>query len=440
MIRKSLSVLLLFGCMSLYCQNSYIKEISELPFFQEADAMYKFEQKDISSYSLFFVPKFYVDGSGKFTGDFEEGFSIFDAVPSLSIIQNLPGNTKLKCSVGSYMAYSEENNFTYSLNPEITFSIPLVTTPAYMKLYYRYEKNNYGIRKRISDVKYMIAVKDGLSRFVSETGNYAFYKRLIKLFEEKRVLLEKQTEDYEKLFILGRISALELSDQINQKMKFLQEKIDVESKFITAKKNLMELGVDEENFSSDIKELVKKWNGYCSAYHDETFYRDEQQLISNEINLFSYIESANSMIPVFNAGFSVKTSDDLQSYPDFTESYWQLKFSFSIPVTEKFGLKPIDLIMKNEKMRSLEKAKILRSQKSSSEERKSYIKLYSLYKDSMKSAAVLEMNRLDSYKGLYSAGKLSEFDLMMQENTANLAELYSDYADLQLLTTKLSFY
>ena len=58
----------------------------------------------------------------------------------------------------------------------------------------------------------------------------------------------------------------------------------------------------------------------------------------------------------------------------------------------------------------------------------------------MDNAAALEKSRLQEYEDLHKIGKLSEYDLNMQRNTSALSDLYADYADLQLLLTRLSFY
>ena len=58
----------------------------------------------------------------------------------------------------------------------------------------------------------------------------------------------------------------------------------------------------------------------------------------------------------------------------------------------------------------------------------------------MQNASNLEKNRLDSYTELNKAGKLSDFDLKLQENNSEIYDNYADYAELQLLVTLLSCY
>lgn len=91
-------------------------------------------------------------------------------------------------------------------------------------------------------------------------------------------------------------------------------------------------------------------------------------------------------------------------------------------------------------MTLLEKQKLLRSQKSSKQEREGYVLLYDSYCKTMQNASNLEKNRLDSYTELNKAGKLSDFDLKLQENNSEIYDNYADYAELQLLVTLLSCY
>lgn len=57
-----------------------------------------------------------------------------------------------------------------------------------------------------------------------------------------------------------------------------------------------------------------------------------------------------------------------------------------------------------------------------------------------KMLVILKKNRLDSYTELNKAGKLSDFDLKLQENNSEIYDNYADYAELQLLVTLLSCY
>ena len=58
----------------------------------------------------------------------------------------------------------------------------------------------------------------------------------------------------------------------------------------------------------------------------------------------------------------------------------------------------------------------------------------------MKNAYEVEQKRLFTYEDLFSIGRLSEFDLLVQKNNVALALLNSEYADFQTLQALVSFY
>ena len=300
--------------------------------------------------------------------------------------------------------------------------------------------NNYKIRKKNSDISYLLSLNKGVCRLVSEAGNYLYYKRMLRLYEEKLSLLEQQTDDYEKLFVLGKINAINVHDQISEKLKFIQEKVELQGKYIAAEKSLKELGAEELLLEFDLKSFVEKWKEYCKLYHRESFLKDEQNLLALDINHFSYVESASSSIPSFSAGFSINSPYSQQDFPDFSQANWNINVAFNIPLKQKAGLNAIDSMVIHKNMTLLEKQKLMRSQKSSKQEREGYVLLYDSYCKTMQNASNLEKNRLDSYTELNKAGKLSDFDLKLQENNSEIYDNYADYAELQLLVTLLSCY
>ena len=130
----------------------------------------------------------------------------------------------------------------------------------------------------------------------------------------------------------------------------------------------------------------------------------------------------------------------LQDFPDFSQANWNINVAFNIPLKQKAGLNAIDSMVIHKNMTLLEKQKLLRSQKSSKQEREGYVLLYDSYCKTMQNASNLEKNRFDSYTELNKAGKLSDFDLKLQENNSEIYDNYADYAELQLLVTLLSCY
>lgn len=416
------------------------EDFYNLPFFSEAKMFHEFELKNLSGYSLFYLPDINLYANADFRGNFEEDFSAFNGTPSLKITQNLPGIAKLQCFLSADLKAGKDNEFKYALTPSVSISFPLVNTAGYIKLYHEYGLSNYKIRKRNSDISYMLALNKGICRFVSEAGDYLYYKKMLKLYEEKLVLLQQQTDDYETLFKLGKITAISLSDQVSDKLKFIKEKVELQSKYIAAEKNLMEIGAEKFILQYDLKSFVEKWKEYCQLHGNDSFLQDEQNLLALDINHFSYVETVSSAIPNFSAGFSIDSPYSQQEFPDFSEASWNINIAFSIPFRQKAGINAIDSMVKHKKMTVMEKQKLLRSQKGSKMEREGYILLYESYTSSMQNASVLEKCRLEAFKELNRAGKMSDFDFKMQENNSAIYENYADYAELQLIVTRLSCY
>lgn len=438
---KKIFFLYLFLCLH-FSLNAQKKDVDffSLPFVQEAKTLHDFELKNISGCSLFYVPDINLYVNADFNGDFEDNFTLFRGVPTVKITQNLPGIAKLQCLLSAELSDSKEYDFKYSLSQSVSLSFPLINTPGYIKLFHNYGMNNYKIRKKNSDISYLLSLNKGVCRLVSEAGNYLYYKRMLKLYEEKLSLLEQQTDDYEKLFVLGKINAINVHDQISEKLKFIQEKVELQGKYIAAEKSLKELGAEELLLEFDLKSFVEKWKEYCKLYHRESFLQDEQNLLALDINHFSYVESVSSSIPSFSAGFSINSPFSQQDFPDFSQANWNINVAFNIPLKQKAGLNSIDSMVIHKNMTLLEKQKLMRSQKSSKQEREGYVLLYDSYCKTMQNASNLEKNRLDSYTELNKAGKLSDFDLKLQENNSEIYDNYADYAELQLLVTLLSCY
>jgi len=419
------------------CQDLYF---GSLPFFQEACLKRQLSLMSIQDYKDFYLPKLKFSAQNSFSGNFEEGWKNFSSIPSLSFEQKLPGACRIDYKVLGNLSLSEEMDFKYNLVPSVMLSLPVVSGRKLLPLYNSYGKNNYSARKKLLELSYDISIRDGIYDFISEAGNYLYYRRMSELYSQKYELLEQITRDYETLFTVGKVTAVNVSDKIAEKFQFLQSTVEVEGKLIASKKALSELGVNTADIQNELNVFLDYWKKEFSDFDGSQYYKDQKELISIDLEHYNYIESNLSAVPYVSAGFSVSSPYSQSDFPEFSEGSWNFNLGFTIPLNSSIGINAISSIVRHKTLTELEKQKSSRRQSCTDTERKGYLELYTTYKSAMDNAAALEKSRLQEYEELYKIGKLSEYDLNMQRNTAALSDLYAGYADFQLLLTRISFY
>ncbi|MBQ5999652.1 MAG: TolC family protein [Treponema sp.] len=421
-------------------KNYIVSDFCSFPFFQEACIKKQIGLMSILDYKDFYFPKLKFSAQNTCSGNFEDGWKSFSSVPAFSFEQKLPGACRLDYSVLGNLSLSGEMDFKYNIVPSVMISMPVVSGRKFLSLYNFYGKNNYSSRKKMIELSYNISLREGIYDYISEMGLYLYYRRMSELYSQKYELLEQITRDYETLFNLGKVTAVNVSDKISEKLQFLQSSVEIDGKLIASKKALSELGVSTAAVQDGLNEFLDFWKNKFSGFDDFQYYKDQMELISIDLEHFNYVESNLSAVPYVSAGFSVASLYSESDFPEFSEGSWNFNLGFTIPFRSSFGIKAISSVVRHKALAELEKQKASRRQVCTDTERNGYLELYTTYKRAMDNAAALEKSRLQEYEDLHKIGKLSEYDLNMQRNTSALSDLYADYADLQLLLTRLSFY
>lgn len=432
-------------------KNGEVKALSEacldstyfyaLPFYRKALIEKNLGFLSIKEYGNFFLPKCTFSAKSSLEGDYEEGMKSFSSQPAFDFIQKLPGACSLGASLSGniYLSLSDEIDFCYRCIPSVSLSVPLAGSRKFISIYNFYGRNNYASRKKSLDLQFDIAVRDGIYKYVSEVGNYLYYRRISELYSEKYELLERQTEDYESLFNMGKVTAVNVSDKISEKMQFFQSVVEVNRNIITSEKALAEMGIRKEEISFSLEDFISscRQNFLISG---PVYYRDYREISYLDVELLDYVESVAGSLPYVTAGFSMVSPVSDYDFPDFSEGTWAFSLSLTIPFYGRSGGNLIKSVSEFSHLTGLEKERLTRRHLSSDAERKGFLELYETYRISMEKTAMLETERLSEYENLYRIGRISEYDLKMQQNTAALSRLYNDYAELKLILTELSFY
>lgn len=438
---KLLFILLLLKVTNLFAEKlSSEEEYAKLPFFMEAEVEREKSLLDIRSYKLNFLPDLNLSSEATFAGSFEDGYSGLSITPSVNISQNLPFLMSLDFGLKSGMYKNSEEDFTYSFTPSASLSLPLFVTPLLASVYNDCFSREYLKRKKLIKLDYKLKLESSVFQYLSALGNYLYYRELEKLYDEKKLLLEEQSRDYEKLFTLGKINALDVSDKISELLKFYQEQCDVKGKIIAAEKELSVLGVKVEKIDEKFSDFLKSWSDFYEKRGLENYYSEEKELLLLEVDNYSVIKAYVNKIPSISGGFSFTSPYGDSDFPDLSLSTWKFNLAVNLPVSEKLGYEAFSALGKAQKLVNIEKEKIIRRKNVLSNERKNYLSLYQSYSRTMKNAAELEKKRLLSYENLNKLGRISDFDISMQKNNLDLSELFADYADFQILLAFASFY
>ena len=199
------------------------------------------------------------------------------------------------------------------------------------------------------------------------------------------------------------------------------------------------MGVRKEDILFSLKDFISSCRKRFLT-SEPVYYRDYKEISYLDVELLDYVESAAGSLPYVTAGFSMVSPVSDYDFPDFSEGTWAFSLSFTLPLYGRSGGNLIKSVAEFSRLSALEKERLTRRHLSSDAERKGFLELYESYRISMEKTASLEAERLSEYENLYKIGRISEYDLKMQQNTAALSCLYNDYAELKLILTELSFY
>lgn len=425
----------------LFSQNYLSCDIlNSLPSFAEAELLRQKSMLDLRSDRSFFLPNITLSSGAQLKGSFEDDSSNIVFTPELTFFQNLPFLASMELGVKGSMCKNEGDEMMYAFTPSASLTLPLLVTPELLSAYCRSFAGEYKSKKKSVDLDYRIALESSAGKYVSAVGNYLYYRELELLYIEKERLLALRSSDYEKLFSLGKVTALDVSEKVSDLLNFYQEQVVVRGKIISSEKELMELGIEPGKISCAFSGFLAAWGQYYRKRGTECFFQEEKELVSLDAVSFSGIKKYASRIPTVSGGFSFATPYGSDEFPDVSLSSWTFSLDVTLPVSEGLGISSISALIKQQDLVSIEKQKIYRRKESLSRERKNYISLYESYAATMRNAAEVEKKRLNSYEELLRIGRLSEFDLSMQKNAHALSNLQALYADFQTLLALASFY
>lgn len=438
-----LFVLAAIGKM-LYSENLNLSSFYGLDFFLNAKIKHEMNLLDAEPYRRFFIPGIQFEAEGNISGDISGGWNSLYVSPSLSFTEKLPSMISLKGSIGADMIFSEsDNGINCLLSPSLTVSVPLIFSAEMARSWNEAGKFCYSRSKRKADLVYLASIRSGTLDFVTFCGEYIYYRCLCQLNERKIGFLEQKIEDFEKLFLAGKITSMQLEEQSADRIEALKSQREWEFQLIKAQQKLCEAGFSVDLLCDDfcLKEFTDFWNDYIGENFRESYMQDEIDLLGLDIEKYGQVLSAYDRICYVSGGFSLSSSYAKNSFPDFSDAGWQFDFSLSIPVGFDFGNKSV-LKKISDQNRScfLEKERIVRRKSSSEKARSAGLKAAESYYESMKKAVELEEKKHDSYVELNKAGRISNFDVLYQENELAFARLYEDFAGFQLLVTKAGFY
>lgn len=441
-MKKNLLALMMF---SLFLpvfgdEESVSNKIFELPVLREALLTKQIGMLDISNLKYYFLPEASISSSADFQGAFEDGFSNFSFSPAIGFSQKLPFLISLNCGLKSDMYKMEDESLYYSFTPSVNISLPIFITPAFSSVYNQSLKKEYRARKKSLLLDFDISKHSVVSKYISAVGNYLYNSELDKLYAEKAHLLEVQSRDYEKLFELGKITALELNEKISECTNFYQEQVDVKTRIISAEKEMFELGVLSENLDFTLSSFVQDWKEVYSSEEANIFYQEEKELLTLELSDYVSAQNYASKIPSISGGFSFKTPYTDYNLPDFSASTWNFSIALNLSLSDRFGYSAFAAVSKQNELIELKRCRNQSRKKHLLSERKSTVSLYESYSNTMKNAYEVEQKRLVTYEDLFSIGRISEFDLLVQKNNVSLALLNFEYADFQTLQAMASFY
>ena len=142
-----------------------------------------------------------------------------------------------------------------------------------------------------------------------------------------------------------------------------------------------------------------------------------------------------------SAAFSVSTRYAQDDFPSFENADWSFSVGMKIPCfPDVLNISEMNKYALTDKLYQLEKAKILKRQEYSRKNRIASLKLYEESVRSMEDSLALEEKRVESYKRLMLAGRLSEADFLYQKDEVEFARLNLLFSRFQLIVLKASFY
>lgn len=441
----------------------YSLHLSELHL---AQATYQKEMNQAESYRFPYMPSLSFSAKASASGELlrfsglnsvKEAFSNADcsssfASASLVLHQRLPGAASADFSVDVPFSYSfQEYEGAWSIAPSVGFSVPLTFSHKLIKANDAFIQHKYRRKKSIYGLSLKTDGRMAYKKFFESASDFIYCSALEKIYDKKQELLEFQLEESERLFIMGRITTVELNQLKNQLQEFYQTQMENKTKKIQMYCELnvcgdfflKEMG-DKEALGKEVdyEQFLNEWEEYVQTFFPEQNNYRNAAILENQDCFADEVEALVQRLPFLSA--TISTSTDSQKFGqnlEFSNVSWNASFGFSIPIlsgnSDVFGRKgyaKANLVY-------IQKKQILEKQAQTVfEERKVFLQQYKNYYAVLSNAAELEKQRLENYKALNDLGRLSDFDLNMQLLALEIAKLKALNARALCISTMLGFY
>ncbi len=413
----------------------------DLNFFQIAKLNQTIASLEAKKYKNFYAPKIYFNANGNFSGDMTDGWNDIFVSPAVSFSQELPFLASVSYDIGSNFLFAENDSvFSNSLSHSISMNLPLAFKKSVFEIFNDFARNYYRKKNYLAALNFSNAISAGTKDFISAVGNALYYRHLIFLNEKRLEFHEKLNADYEKLFALGKITSIELNEQFSKHRDLINEQQNCRVSFVSYEQKILELGGTVPDGGISFEDFVI----FCEelfASRKETFFADEAEFVQLETERLKNASFYKSSLSFLSASFSVSTGYAQNDFPSFKSSDWSFSLSFKIPCfPDVLNVSEMNKYAFTDKLYQLEKAKILRRQECSKKSREVSLKLYEESVRSMENSLALEEKRLESYKQLMLAGRLSESDFLYQKDEVEYSRLNLLSSRFQLVVLKAGFY
>lgn len=430
-----------FSAYSGFCFLPEEISFEKLDFFQIARLSQSVMSLEAKKYRHFYAPRLYFSSDGKISGDMADGWETIFASPSVGFSQELPGLASISLESGYNFIFTEDtNDFSNSMSQSLVLRLPLAFNKTMVAAADDFARNYYRKKKHLASLVFYNAISAGTKDFVSAVGNAVYYRDLIFLNERRLAFFEKLNEDCEKLFALGKITSIELSEQYSKFRDLINDQHNCRVSLVSFEQKIFEFGENLPNDTISFEKFVVFCENLVSG-RKETFFSDEAEFLQMETDCMKSAISFKSALSYLTAGFSVTSRYSQNEFLSFENPGWSFTLSFKIPCfPDVLNISEMNKYALSDKLYQLEKAKIIRSQEYSKKSRAAALKLYEdsvLHKEKL---LELEEKRLESYKNLMALGRLSESDFLAQKDEAEFARLQLLYSRFQLAVLKLGFY
>ncbi len=449
---------LFLSFFSIFCASSkenldFVQIFEKSGIFEKNKNQAELDKNIFLDYKNFFLPSFDFNFSGSYLGEFESANSSTNLSPTFTLNQNLPGGAIFK--IGSDYSLDVLNldwdvNHTHALNPFASFEIPLIFDKKFFRENVDGSLKYAKFYEKFLDADYKLKNKENLCDFVNNFGNFLYYLELKKVLREKNQILNLQEENFEKMILTGKVSAMEVSEKIKSNYENLKEISENENNILKSKENLilMDLKFDLENESENIllKDFLLFWLNILENENknenDFLFLSENYELSLLDKNYYENVRSSVKNLPSFTTDFFLQNeSSSFSSFPDFKNAVWKAKISVNIPIS--FG-NNIFLQGKNQSLKRkiyfFERERIYDKISLKSEKISSVKKIYSDYILNLLYQLKIEEKRTETYEKLLEMGKISKLDLEFQKNQKNLSECYFYKAKLDYICALLENY